>query len=459
MSLRPTCAQASESAMDTPEKASIGTPISKFEESPFSNFINSLSPINPTKTMNTSLTLGSLNFTSPPSVFTSPHVNLRRDSRFIRRHQLTDLAKLDLSSQNEKKDSITEDRRNAANCPRNSSNEVTGFQPSKDEDWSDPSCHVSDLIIELPMELKYGCSSPSQTEPGTSSCVPLLKEACRRESIGTQMGSFKTCKNVDGTGCNWDNFVSDAADFLAFESPQDPATINEPTKQSIEEQIDLIASLMSFPEDGANDPVEDQHDLSKEQVRQPAQATKLNQICHMQDNNASSSSGSFTGQTSKKIKNKPLIHHGVRRRCLVFEIQGARKNVDDGQVCTSSSFQEGDNILSNNKNSTIEQGVDSLISVRPGIGLHLNALAKGYSILKLENITSEKKPVPGSSESFPSPNIGSKSFKTSASLSSEDHGVVENKLLNAGNSSQASASGADDDIVPISPRKKRQTPP
>lgn len=55
------------------------------QESPFSSFINNLSPINPTKATHVSQTFSSLSFTSPPSVFTSPHVSLQKDYKFLRR--------------------------------------------------------------------------------------------------------------------------------------------------------------------------------------------------------------------------------------------------------------------------------------------------------------------------------------------------------------------------------------
>ncbi|ESQ47583.1 hypothetical protein EUTSA_v10020373mg [Eutrema salsugineum] len=72
--------------MDTPPKTvtQIGTPISKLkvENSPVFNFINSLSPIKPVKSIPIAQTFGSLSFSSPPSVFTSPHAASHKGSRF-----------------------------------------------------------------------------------------------------------------------------------------------------------------------------------------------------------------------------------------------------------------------------------------------------------------------------------------------------------------------------------------
>ncbi|XP_019089596.1 PREDICTED: protein tesmin/TSO1-like CXC 2 [Camelina sativa] len=77
--------------MDTPQKsiAQIGTPISKsrFEDSPVFNYINSLSPIRPVKSIQNPHQFSSLNFTSPPPVFTSPHLtSSHKESRFFKTH-------------------------------------------------------------------------------------------------------------------------------------------------------------------------------------------------------------------------------------------------------------------------------------------------------------------------------------------------------------------------------------
>ncbi|XP_056844127.1 protein tesmin/TSO1-like CXC 3 [Raphanus sativus] len=72
--------------MDTPQKTvtQIGTPVSKLkvENSPVFNYINSLSPITTVKSTSTAQTFSSLTFTSPPPVFTTPHVASHKESRF-----------------------------------------------------------------------------------------------------------------------------------------------------------------------------------------------------------------------------------------------------------------------------------------------------------------------------------------------------------------------------------------
>ncbi|KAL0284612.1 UNVERIFIED_CONTAM: protein tesmin/TSO1-like CXC 2 [Sesamum calycinum] len=73
--------------MDTPERSKnnqIATSISKFEDSPVFNFLNSLSPIKPVKSIHITQTINPLSFATLPSVFTSPHVSSLRESRFLR---------------------------------------------------------------------------------------------------------------------------------------------------------------------------------------------------------------------------------------------------------------------------------------------------------------------------------------------------------------------------------------
>lgn len=54
------------------------------QDSPVFNYINSLSPIKPVKSTHITQTFNPLNFSSLPSVFTSPHVNSHKESRLKR---------------------------------------------------------------------------------------------------------------------------------------------------------------------------------------------------------------------------------------------------------------------------------------------------------------------------------------------------------------------------------------
>ncbi|KAL8171161.1 hypothetical protein V2J09_022965 [Rumex salicifolius] len=432
--------------MDTPQKAQIGTPGYNFEESPFSNFINNLSPIEASKNVPISQTLGSLTFTSPPSVFTSPHVNLQRESSFLRRHQVSELAKPDFSSDTDNEDVARKDDGNSAHSPGKALQEVKDVEPSKDEVSADAQCNTLSLTIELPRELKYDCGSPDfrtapssrsemKSDPGASSSVPLFQKALSGESFGAQIATAETDKSGDGSGCDWGSLI-DAANLLVFESPQVQEAPKDSEEQSVDEQIELFSSLLShYPEDDNVNDLEQQHGLNpcsdvplqrKDQINQPALANKLQHI--YQDNiGSSSSNGDGTAQSSKKLENKAILHGGIRRRCLVFEIPGAKKKMDCGPISTSSSSQEEANIMSNSTLSVFRQGGDSPMNICPGIGLHLNTLSvasKGGRVLKPDNLSSEKQLI---------------TEPDNLSISLEDLGNAENEVQFADDTSQASA--------------------
>ncbi|CAH1426304.1 unnamed protein product [Lactuca virosa] len=110
--------------MDTPERTQIATPLSKFEDSPVFNYINSLSPIKPVKSVHFTQTFSALSFASLPSVFTSPHVSSLKDSRFLRRHQFSDPSKPENTSEDAKKAEINEGN---PNTTQNQLNQQTEF--------------------------------------------------------------------------------------------------------------------------------------------------------------------------------------------------------------------------------------------------------------------------------------------------------------------------------------------
>ncbi|KAA8527634.1 hypothetical protein F0562_034971 [Nyssa sinensis] len=146
--------------MDTPDRNQITTPISKFEDSPVFNYINSLSPIKPVKSVHITQTFNSLSFASLPSVFTSPHVSSFKESRFLRRHHFSDPSNPEFSSENGNKVGTNE---GVTNVVCNSSEHQDKFDqgPSIGEVSIEPPFEYSELAIELSRTLSYDCGSPS----------------------------------------------------------------------------------------------------------------------------------------------------------------------------------------------------------------------------------------------------------------------------------------------------------
>ncbi|GMH08459.1 hypothetical protein Nepgr_010299 [Nepenthes gracilis] len=462
--------------MDSPERTQIGTPISNIEESPFSNFVNSLSPIKPTKAINISQTFSSLSFTSPPSVFTSPHVSLQKESRFLRRHQLSGLTKPEFSSNDGDTDGGNEGVTNASQQPENStSQEVQGSGLSLE-----PLCDVSKLAIELPTAMKYECGSPdtkkdvpssSETncELGTSGLVPFIKEPSRRGSFGAQLNSQEMEENKDGISCDWESLISDATDLFVFDSPNDSESLKELTQRTLDEEKSFFASLLSrFPQDDVNNQRNpyppgstnsDDRQETKDQFNQPAEVNVQKLIGLAQDNLPSTSMNDFfTDDLNEKSENEAdyNFHRGMRRRCLVFEIPGARRNIEDGVISSSAnSSNDEEKIGINNKQLLpLKPGGDSSRCILPGIGLHLNALAvasKGCRVLRHETTPSEGLLIV-------SPSTALESLVNSSGSTSleKDMGAAENAVQVAEDSSQPPAYVAGDESAQNSPKKKRR---
>ncbi|KAK4405744.1 protein tesmin/TSO1-like CXC 2 [Sesamum angolense] len=119
----------------------------RLQDSPVFNFLNSLSPIKPVKSIHITQTINPLSFATLPSVFTSPHVSSLRESRFLRRHQLSDPSKPEFSS---------DDR-------------STVIQISLRHSCGLKAKHMAD----------YACN--------TSALVPFVQEASQRGSYGSEV--------------------------------------------------------------------------------------------------------------------------------------------------------------------------------------------------------------------------------------------------------------------------------
>lgn len=159
------------------------------------------------------------------------------------------------------------------------------------------------------------------------------------------------------------------------------------------------------------------------------------------------------------------LPHGMRRRCLVFEMAGVRrKNVDDGSNCSSSLLSQSDGkFVSNDKQIVpLKPGNDSSRCILPGIGLHLNALAmasKDYSVVKHETLTPGRQliSVPSSSCSYISTIDSQEPVNKSLAVNSPDRETdsAENGFQVPEDASQASACVISEELNQNSPKKKR----
>ncbi|XP_015888163.1 protein tesmin/TSO1-like CXC 3 [Ziziphus jujuba] len=484
--------------MDTPERNQIGTPLSKFEDSPVFNYINSLSPIKPVKSLNITQTFSSLSFATLPSVFTSPHVSSHRESRFLRRHNSSDPSKRESSPEIENKvctnEGVVIDSAHLYNN-RGELNEIG-------ETSVEPQSGHSKFVIELPRTLKYDCGSPdcdstpcditadcaSELIDPSTALVPYVQEASERCSSGGEahanfQGACQIGLKKEGNVCDWESLISDAADLLIFNSPG----CTEPFKGLIENSLEpatrfCTSVVAQFPEndmiDGNRmhvvDPVSVEHHNTEDLSTQPREACQMTEMEMPQDRLANTNSNKGVVRNPTEIKDNEVeacmafscksvfnLHRGIRRRCLDFEMAGARrKNLDDGSNCSSSISQSDEKITANDTQlGSVKPGSDSTRRILPGIGLHLNALAatsKDYVIIKSESFSSGRQPsLPNTTASIHSPTDSQEPLDKSLILASSERdtdGAENGVLLEDG--SQAPA--ISEEFNQNSPKKKRR---
>ncbi|KAJ6898746.1 protein tesmin/TSO1-like CXC 2 [Populus alba x Populus x berolinensis] len=451
--------------MDTPEKTQITTPLSKFEDSPVFNYINSLSPIKPVKSINIAQTFHSLSFASLPSVFTSPHVSSHKETRFLKRHNYSDLSKPEFSSGNGnevcKDEGVVVD---AAQLYHNSAELQENFDPGMsigESSVEPPSEHLK-FAIELPQTLTYGCGSPdsgcgTQTDmvsesAGTSlSLVPFANEDSHKSSLEGQVhpaGLYKIESKKEATECDWESLISDAADLLIFNSPIDADGFKELFQKSPNPVVGFCTSFNEMHKTQIVNPFGsgEQNEMGDPST-QPGETIELTQMDPTQDNLSANEDPNkyMTSNASKAVSN---LHRGMRRRCLDFEKVGSRrKNLDDGSTSSSVLVQLDEKTTPKNTQLVpVKPGGDSSRCILPGIGLHLNALAinsKDSRKIKLETFSSIT--LPGSAASFNSRTTDQELDESLTLVSSErDNDLNENAVPLV------------EDLSQTSPKKKRR---
>ncbi|KAK2988898.1 hypothetical protein RJ640_002032 [Escallonia rubra] len=407
--------------MDTPEKNQlIGTPASKFEDSPVFSYINSLSPIQPVKSINTSQTLNSLALASPPSVFNSSQISLHRETRFSRRNQITELSKPELSDceNDAKSDMISDLVQLTGNSARDNSAQTHHEHP--------------ELAVYLSKTLKYNFGSPDHSrllqdvlKPGAlqeivstpASVVQFSRDGskdryCMSESVINLQKTSQLEQNNEAAGSDWWKVISDAADLLALDS-----SFNEesPEKQDCQKldsgKISRNVTSIQLPEKTNSDYPKTQsvdpaalfeNGDKKLHVLLSGEVANFKERDEAQENVYSTSldKASYHADTTCK----PSLHQQRSIRRLVFELSGMHKT-KPGYDCDSSfsALSHCESKLSFNENQKVSlrpAGYSS--SMLSGIGLHLNALASSSKNVSLT--MHDARPSPGQLIGNPSPN-------------------------------------------------------
>ncbi|XP_047336886.1 protein tesmin/TSO1-like CXC 2 [Impatiens glandulifera] len=407
--------------MDTPERKQIGTPISKFEDSPVFNYINNLSPIKTFRPTLISQSFNSFNFTSPPSIFTSPHISSIRESILNRRNQLTDPSKPEFSS--------------LKGNEVDSSDDVIVAPPISIELNTD----CSKNSVEAFESLDYECASPNrsstpdlaQTDSEMEmSIVPFTADVS--DGLNSEEQEHMQHNN------DWEGLISDSTDLLMFDSPDETQTLNGSFLESLDSFQQLELDIPSQEEDVQFKETDDAENESMS--TQPNEQIDPNALSHLQSS--------------------------MRRRCLVFEMSGARMKQLSGASSSGSSkiAQSEANILSKDNAKQIipvKSGNESSRCILSGIGLHLNALAKttkDYNEVSRENLGGSARQLINDHSSVGSfPSLPTRQ-ELSLVVVSDERNIesFDNGVLVAEDASQASMYVSGEELSQNSPKKKRR---
>ncbi|GMI69961.1 CHINESE FOR 'UGLY' [Hibiscus trionum] len=460
--------------MDTPEKTQISSSLSKFEDSPVFNYINSLSPIKPVKSIHLTPAFNLLSFASLPSIFTSPHVSSHKESRFLKRHNYIDQSKPVLPSGKGTKVSTSEEPCMEASQLCDSSAELPeNFGPGLSLD--DASLELPNeplrFAIELPRTLKYDCDSPDcdpapcitetncalESTCTSLSIVPFVQEASGNgfPDGGVEIAGISQNKQERETiGCAWDNLTHGATDMI-FNSPNDSEAFRGVIQKSLDPGTKFCPTLISaFPQNHITKLP--QTSVDSDELKDPSLHTGEVGVTNCMSgslmHNVETGAGVSAPFSSEPSSN---LHRGFRRRCLDFEILSARRKNLDGGSNTSSCVD--------NQLVPVRPGNGSSVCIVPGIGLHLNALA----ITSSDNQNTKHKILPSGTQklSFPSsttsiltPTTGQEAVHESLNPASTERetNVTENGVELAEDASQASACAINEEFNQISPKKKRR---
>ncbi|KAK3012738.1 hypothetical protein RJ639_008283 [Escallonia herrerae] len=403
------------------------------QDSPVFSYINSLSPIQPVKSINTFQTLNSLALASPPSLFNSSHISLHRETRFSRRNHLTELSKPELSDcENDATSNMVSDLvQLTGNSARQNSLQTHNEHP--------------ELAIYLSKTLKYNFGSPDHSrllqdvlKPDAlheivstpASVVHFSRDGskdryCTSESVINLQKTSQLEQNNEAAGSDWWKMISDAADLLALDSSLNEESPEKQDCQNLDSgKICRIVTSVQLPE-------KTNCDYSKTQSVDPAalfensdkklhvllsgEVANLKEGVEVQENvystfldkpTASNTNAEVDNKASNHVDTtcKPSLHQQRSIRRLVFELSGMHKT-RPGYDCDSSfsALSHCESKLSSNENQKVSlrpAGYSS--SMLSGIGLHLNALASSSKNVSLT--MHEAPPSPGQLIGRPSRN-------------------------------------------------------
>ncbi|XP_073126279.1 protein tesmin/TSO1-like CXC 2 isoform X2 [Henckelia pumila] len=435
-------------AMDTPERSK--NCYTKYEESPIFDFLNSLSPIKPVKSMHMTQTINPFTFTSLPSIFTSPHVGSLSRSRFLRWRQLSDSSKLEFSSDDGS--TVLTNR-----MVENTSEKLGEQEENRDsrlflgEIDGDPSYDISKIGAEFEHSFDYKCGNPrrdikveqmEECSANSSTLFPFIQKPSRMDLCENEVNLEGICQayqNKEAISCGWENLMFDDPDLLKFESPNHKLLHNKPTD---------LGAMFSVGSEAEN------------MATLPDEEIEVLEITEPHDIFTSSRKDS----NEKKDNEISVSYHGMRRRCLVFGTSESLMNhLDDNSGSDSAMLQQSDGrtFLSDQNLVSFDMENESSGCILRNMGLHLNALAAAHKYFKIDEneASTSRRLLIGSRSSVDfNSSVADQIFQTNisdfASLKRENI-TLEHSVFPVEDDGQVSGYVAAEEISQSSPKRKR----
>ncbi|XP_073108056.1 protein tesmin/TSO1-like CXC 2 isoform X2 [Elaeis guineensis] len=467
------------------------------EDSPVFSFINSLSPIQPVKSIDPVHSVQSY-LPSIPSIFTSPHANLR-ESRFLIRNSFSDFSKHESSSDNVDESNLSTGVLNAVRLSRCTviAQENCSIICSLNEATVDPPDECATLPGNLPQPEQYDPGSPNHNIApcfGIKMDFKLDIGHAPLELVHFVQNGLERRKNLfvseteflenhppeqnrdEMVGCEWENLISDDADsLLIFDSNNESEACKGPSEK-LEDSSKLAGDLDCSQKTQTNESSgrcvqtasqDPSVSCSKENGKQDETDHTpqiLSDTCQSQvvlsdliEKTANGTSDHI--RLGHKVDSQQ--QRGMRRRCLVFDTAGfSKKNLQN-----SSNLHSSASLLSNEKMASDDKcsrpGTSHSPCVLPGIGLHLNTLATTSKdrLITQEMLVSGKQLIsmPCSVGPFAPTTSGQKSKSLSVEKDMSSNGnEVQNLQIMHDDASQVPALGNGEELNQGSPKKKRR---
>lgn len=188
--------------------------------------------------------------------------------------------------------------------------DVANDASEKEEESFDPQSCIVDASVqpshdspkisaELVRTLDYECSSPmpssgvknkslSQFAGSSVTIIPLVQDVSGKGLMGSEVnmeGVSQVDRNKEAAGCEWESLITDAADLLIFDSPNDAEAFKkamDSSPRSVPFVANEIQNMETFSTVGFSELVGDGSE-TQNQSAQPGGGNELHQYAEAQD--------------------------------------------------------------------------------------------------------------------------------------------------------------------------------